>query len=440
MKEQKLLKKTLRYYLSYGLLMAIFIVPVFYFVMYKYYLHEIDEYLYLQREKIVREVFDSLNISEIPAWNRFNVEESILPYTGQSENNIFMTEKIYDDHEKGFIPYRFLYSKVEIEGEKFILTVRFNIYESRKILQSSALLQLLLFLFLMAGMTYITRLIHEKLWKPFFTTITQTEQFNIRQHEIPHFITTSTQEFNQLNRALETLIDNNLQAYKIQKEFTEDASHEMQTPLAVFRTKLDLLLQQPNLTEEQLQIIQSLYKASSRLVRMNKNLLLMAKMDNRQFPDTQALNVSALLDELLPFLQEQAVAASIMLETQFINKSLTLQANKILLESLFTNLLTNAVRHNLPGGKILVRLEDNRFETFNTGSLQPLDSARLFHRFGRPNLIKQGDEPHPSLEIPTPQTQGSGLGLAIVRQICTLYGWQIDYAFEGGMHRFKTLF
>ena len=424
MKQQKLLNKTLRYYLGYGLLMALFIVPVFYWLMNKYYLHEIDEYLYLQREKIVDINFKTLKISEIPTWNRFNIEEMILPYTGQTEEDIFITENIYNEHEKSEIPYRVLYSPVEIEKEKFILSIRLNIYESRKILQSSALLQLLLFVCLMVGMVLITGLIHRKIWNPFYKTISLTEQFKIQQNKIPDFEATYTQEFSQLNQAITTLINSNLQAYKIQKEFTENASHEMQTPLAVLRSKLDLLLQQPNLTEEQLQIIQSLYEASSRLVRMNKNLLLLAKMDNFQFPVSQTLNVYDLLEKLLPYFLEQAEAAKITLEKQFTDKALSLQANQMLLESLFNNLLTNAIKHNVPGGKILVKLEANRLDIFNTGSGQSLDDTLLFRRFGRMNS----------------STQGSGLGLAIVRQISSLYGWKIDYGFKNGMHRFTVMF
>ena len=424
MKEQKLLRKTLRYYLEYGLLMAFFIVPVFYLLMKQYYLHEIDEYLYLQREKIIKETFNTLQISEISTWNRFNVEEAILPYTGQSEKDIFVTENIYDEHEKGYIPYRFLYSPVEIEGEKFILTLRLNIYESRKILQSSALLQLLLFVCLIAGMTCITRLIHGKLWKPFYQTLSLTEQFNIRQQKIPHFDPTDTQEFNQLNRAVTTLIENNLQAFKIQKEFTENASHEMQTPLAVLRSKLDLLLQQPDLTHEQLQIIQQLYETTSRMVRINKNLLLLAKMDNRLFPDTQMLNVSALLEELLPSHLEQTHAVNITLETQLADKTLTLHVNKMLLESLCNNLLTNAIRHNIKGGKIFVKLENGRLDIINTGNCGELDGDMLFRRFARMSQ----------------PTKGSGLGLAIAQQICLLHGWKIDYSFENGFHRFEVDF
>ena len=424
MKKQKLLNKTLRYYLGYGLLAALFIVPVFYLLMNKYYLHEIDEYLYLQRERVIENSLKTLQISEIPVWNKFNDEETILPYTGKTNDDLFVTENIYNEHEKGFIPYRILYSPVKIEGENYVLTIRLNIYETRKILQSSALLQLLLFICLMASMILITGLIHGKLWKPFYRTISLTEQFNIQNNEVPDFPLTATQEFEQLNQALKRLIKNNLQAYKIQKEFTENASHEMQTPLAIFRSKLDILLQQSGLTKEQLKIIQTLNEASSRLIRMNKNLLLLAKMDNLQFPDTQMLNVGDLLDKSLSFLLEQTEVASIALETQFADRNITLQANKMLVESLVNNLLTNAIRHNVRNGKILVRLEKTRLIVLNSGSKHPLDNTQIFRRFGRMNTA----------------TQGSGLGLAIVKQICLLYGWQIDYGFENGMHRFEVKF
>jgi len=424
MKQQKLLNKTLCYYLGFGLLMALFIVPVFYIAMRKYYIHEIDEYLYLQREKNIEKSLDSLKKTDISAWNRFNVEETILPNTEQIEDDIFITEYLYSEYEGKPIPYRILYSPVEIEGEKYILAIRLNIYESRKILQSSALLQLLLFVCLMAGMTVITWLIHGKLWKPFYKTISLAKQFNIQHNKVPDFPSSGTQEFEQLNCALMSLMDNSLKTYKIQKEFTENASHEMQTPLAIVRSKLDILLQQSGLTKEQLKIIQTLNEASSRLIRMNKNLLLLAKMDNLQFPDTQTLNVGDLLDKSLSFIFEQADAANITLQMQFHERTLVLQADKMLVESLINNLLTNAIRHNVPSGKIFVRLEKNRLIVLNSGSEHPLDRSQLFRRFSRMNTA----------------TQGSGLGLAIVRQICMLYGWQIDYGFENGMHRFEVKF
>ena len=424
MKQRKLLNKTLLYYLFFGLLMSFCIVPAFYAVMKKYHIHEIDEYLLLQCEKIIEKSLQTLKISEIPAWNEFNLDQTILPDTEQTDKNSFSTEYFYSEHEKGDEPFRILRSPVEIEGVKYILTIRINIYEARKILLSSSLLQLLLFICLLAVMTLVSGFIHEKLWKPFYTTISLTEQFNIKQNKVPSFPSGGTREFEQLNRALTTLIANNLQAYKIQKEFTENASHEIQTPLAVLRSKLDILLQQSDLTEEQLQIIQSLYESSSRLTRINKNLLLLAKLDNLQFTDTQTLNVAELLQESMSFFSTQAEAANITLETQVTDRTLTVQANKMLWEILFNNLLTNAIRHNVPGGKILVKVEADRFDVLNTAAGQPLDSAQLFRRFGRTN----------------PAAQGSGLGLSIVQQICTQYNWQLNYSFENGMHRFKVVF
>jgi signal transduction histidine kinase len=254
--------------------------------------------------------------------------------------------------------------------------------------------------------------------------LNEIEHFNIRSNEIPLFRETLIQEFRQLNAALEKLVSNNLQAYKIQKEFTENASHEMQTPLAVFRSKLDILLQQPNLSEEQLLIIQSLYDVTSRLVRMNKNLLLLAKMDNLQFPDTEILNVPVIVAESLSFFTEQAEANAIRIKTDIAPEDCIVQANKTLVESLINNLITNAIRHNLPEGIINVSLQNRRLAIENTGLAKELNKTALFHRFGRRSEV----------------ARGNGLGLAIVQQICTLYQWPIEYRYTDNLHQFTVIF
>ena len=424
MKQRKLLNQTLLNYLFWGLFMALGIVPAFYVVMKKHHIYEVDEYLLLQREKMIQQSLKTLKISEIPAWNRFNLDQTILPDRAQTDKNSFSTEYFYSEHEKGDEPFRILRSPVEIEGAKYILTIRISIYEARKILLSSSLLQLLLFICLLGVMTLLSGFIHKKLWKPFYSTILLTEQFNIQHNKAPSFPSSGTLEFEQLNWALTTLIENNLQAYKIQKEFTENASHEIQTPLAVLRSKLDLILQQSSLTNEQLFIIQSLYESTSRLTRINKNLLLLAKLDNQQFTDTQTLNVAELIQESLSFFSTQAEAANITLEKQLTDNHFTLKTNKILLESLINNLLTNAIRHNGSGGKIIVTFEAGQLDIYNTATGKPLDNTLIYRRFGRPNTT----------------SQGSGLGLSIVQQICAQYNWLINYSFESGMHRFKVVF
>jgi signal transduction histidine kinase len=269
-----------------------------------------------------------------------------------------------------------------------------------------------------------TRLLYKRLWRPFFLTVSQIEQFNVKNSETPRFPKTNIREFAQLNNALEKLAENSMNAYKIQKEFTENASHEMQTPLAVFRSKLDILIQQPDLTEQQLSIIQSLYDTTARMSRMNKNLLLLAKIDNLQFADVQNVNMTDIINESLLLLTEQAAGKNLHIESGIIWEACRMQTNKTLAESLVNNLITNAVRHNITNGRIVIAFDGKRLSVSNTGVNHPLDEKTLFLRFGQT----------------TGKTKGCGLGLAIVHQICILNKWQVDYRFHQGLHNFSITF
>jgi signal transduction histidine kinase len=239
------------------------------------------------------------------------------------------------------------------------------------------------FIVLMTVFMLATRLLYKRLWRPFFQTISQIEQFNVKINEMPHFPETNIMEFVQLNNALEKLAENNMNAYKIQKEFTENASHEMQTPLAVFRSKLDILIQQPDLMEEQLSIIQSLYDTTARMSRMNKNLLLLAKIDNLQFADVQNVNMTDIINESLLFPTEQAAGKNLHIESGIIREVCWMRTNRTLAESLVNNLMTNAVRHNTVDGRIVIAFDGKRLSVSNTGVNHPLDEKTLFLRFGQ---------------------------------------------------------
>ena len=423
-KKRKLLSKTLSYYVAFGILLLLIALPFYYFYYQRYYIHEIDEYLLGQKDEICKKGLNTLRVDEIPLWNKFNIDKKILLDDGQTETSRFVTSECYDEHEKENIACRILYSRIKIEGKDYILSIHLSIYEAKKIIQFGTVLHLIFFSILLIGFVIITHLLYKKLWRPFYQTLSEIKRFNIRSSEAPTFHANNVREFSQLNKAVEILIANSVQAYKIQKEFTENASHEMQTPLAVFQSKLDLMLQQQDLSESQMQIIQSLYEATSRLTRMNKNLLLLAKIDNMQFLDTQDLNVVEILDNLLPFLMEQAEANHITTTIHTGNKSLMIQANRTLLESLVNNLITNAIKHNIPNGNLSVELEQSKLIVSNTGTGKGLNREMLFRRFGQMNE----------------KVKGSGLGLAIVKQICVQYGWDIAYDYENGMHRFTVVF
>ncbi len=266
------------------------------------------------------------------------------------------------------------------------------------------------------------RLMAKRLWAPFDRTLELIEQFRLeddRRLELPR---SDVREFARLNGALDRLMANSLASYHAQKEFTENASHELQTPLAIFQTKLDLLLQQPGLTREQADIIQDLYRMNSRLSRLSRNLLLLAKIDNGQFDRTERVQLRALLDELLPSLD--CLSTNLDIQCRLGSEPVYVQANRALLESMINNLMVNAVRHNRPGGTITVSATTHALTVANTSDEPALDATHIFNRFYRP----------------TQHELGNGLGLAIVKAVCDYHGWTIGYHYDHGIHSFVVHF
>lgn len=266
------------------------------------------------------------------------------------------------------------------------------------------------------------RFISRRLWKPFDETLLRIEGFRLEDGKLPALPESDVEEFARLKHTLTALMEGSLASYRTQKEFTENASHELQTPLAVFQSKLDLLLQQPGLTERQAELIQGLYEDSNRLARLNRNLLLLAKIDNRQYGQMEDIRLTRFLDELTPFLQ--TLAGDLFLYEEFTNSTLTVRANRTLLESLINNLVVNAVRHNRPKGEIYLTVSGRELTIANTSDEPALDARLIFNRFYRPSE----------------KVKGNGLGLAIVRAICEYHGWTVAYRYEEGMHRFTVRF
>ena len=266
------------------------------------------------------------------------------------------------------------------------------------------------------------RFISGRLWQPFDKTLEAIEHFKLENGTYPALPKSNVKEFNRLNKTLERLMTDSIHSYRLQKEFTENASHELQTPLAVFQSKLDLLLQQPEITERQATIIQDLYQMNSRLSRLNRNLLLLAKMENNQFSRTESVDVITVIKDLQPYLE--SLSGGLILKQNFSTASLPIKANRSLLESMVNNLVVNAVRHNKTSGEITVSLSDNRLMVSNTSDDAALDADQIFNRFYRPSE----------------KTTGNGLGLSIVKAVCDYHGWKILYAYADGKHQFVVIF
>lgn len=264
----------------------------------------------------------------------------------------------------------------------------------------------------------VMRSVSGKLWKPFDRTLKQIEDFRLESGKPPRFDTTGIKEFNRLNNALQQLVENNLESYKIQKEFTENASHELQTPLAIMQSKLEVLIQLPTLTQEQADVIQDMLSTLKRMTQLNRSLLLLARIDNRQYEATETIDLVEEIKELVPSLR--VLTNGISIGIRFDKESYPLRCNRILLDSMMNNLVVNAVRHNRVGGQVSITLTGNTLDVSNTSDEPELDAHHIFNRFYRPS----------------PKTKGNGLGLAIVKAICNYHGWAIQYRYAHGVHHF----
>lgn len=419
----RLLNKTMLYYAFFAVILLLLSGPLFYSLSEKLYLDDVDEAILLRKKEFYSGHLHALKAAEIPTWNKFNRDIHILPDTVNNVKEKIFQQVFYDSLANEWEPYRILYSNVSIEGKPYTLMIRLNLVESQDLIETTALLYLIILGVLLAGFLVISKLVSNRLWQPFHDTLSQIAHFNIDANEMPAFPKTSTKEFLQLNAALERLIRHNLVAYQTQKEFTQNAAHELQTPLAIFQSKLDLLLQNSSLTQQQADILQSLYEAASRLSRITKNLLLLAKIENSQFSETTQFELKELLHHLLPCFGEQAESKQLII-TQDIANSLPVRANRGLVEIMISNLLLNAIRHNVHQGKVSIYISPRQFTVVNTAPGDALDAAALFKRFG-----KIAVHPH-----------GSGLGLAIVKQICERYGWKVNYDFKDHLHVFSIDF
>lgn len=274
------------------------------------------------------------------------------------------------------------------------------------------------------------QVVSRRLWTPFDKILEEIEDFSLERGRVPTLDDGGTEEFARLNRSLTSLMEGCIDSYRQQKEFTENASHELQTPLAVFRSKLDLLMQQPGITERQAGAIRELGQTVSRLSRLNRNLLLLAKMENHQYETGETVDIVALAKGLLPSLEAVACGTRITLRAE--TEALPTRANRPLTEIMVSNLVVNAIRHNAPDGDILIRITSRRLSISNTATGEALDETKIFQRFYRPASQ--------SASLSTPQTQGNGLGLAIVKSVCDYHGWRVSYAFETNRHVFSVDF
>jgi signal transduction histidine kinase len=263
----------------------------------------------------------------------------------------------------------------------------------------------------------VNRLVFRKLWKPFYTSIAAIGEFQLGKQNGMELPDTRIEEFNFMNDQFRRMAAKVNKEYLILKEFTENASHEMQTPLAIIRSKLDLAIQDQQLSEGQSVTLQSAYASVKKLANLNRSLLLIAKISNDQYSNSKMIDIKdKLYDKIVAF---QEIWRGQLYVVYDLNDA-RIRMNADLLDILLNNLFSNASKHNTPNGKVVIRLTENALEIKNTGKPVPLDETRMFQRFYKGSL----------------ENESNGLGLSIIKQICDLAGITPIYSFGGNLHGF----
>lgn len=411
--------KNLRGFFIYTTLVLLCCAPLLFFLMRHFYAEDLDELIIFRSDEFISKRLPSFSKEDIDHWNKYNEDVAIVPYSDLYVFDKPVKEPFFNSAEGYPVDYRVFYRKIVIEGKPFVLMSHIPMIENKDLLATMGSQYGLLFLALLVSLTILQRMMSKKLWKPFYDTLDKIEGFKLESGQKPDFEQTTTIEFSRLNEKLNGLMVDNITIYKQQKEFIENASHELQTPLAVFKSQLDILLQQPGLTQSNTEIIRSLYAVSARMTRLNKNLLFLARIDNAQLSNMEVVDFVKILHDQLLYLRELAESEGLTVHVETGN-SLNLKANKLLVESLINNMVVNAIRHNVKEGTINIKVDKSGLKVSNTGVPYALDPNKIFRRFSRSSEEKKGN----------------GLGLAIVQQICIMHGWEVSYNYENNLHIF----
>lgn len=315
-----------------------------------------------------------------------------------------------------------VFTSKKINGNHYYLSAYYGLVESDDI-QEAVLTSLGWTILLLLVVTAVLAvLVSRTILSPFNKALSVIQSFQLKRQEPVLLPPSRTREFKELNVFLGDMMEKARNDYQSLKEFTENASHELQTPIAIMRGKLELLLD-TSLTDEQARLIVSSQLALDKLSKMGQSLSLLTKIENKEFISPEPVNLSKLLQDSLFAFQELIEMKAIRLE-QEVEPHVQVGIHPVLADILLSNLISNAIRHNLPNGFIRVRLKREFLQIENPGEPLRMEASQMFGRF------KKGST----------ESHSIGLGLAIVKRICEQSGLSITYENAGKIHRICMFF
>ncbi|WCT14304.1 sensor histidine kinase [Mucilaginibacter jinjuensis] len=369
----------------------------------------------------IEELFEYINTNHQLPKADFNGDQTTFLKVNHGINTRFFDALYQNPREQKSENGRAAEGSVVLNGVTYKFTIVISRESTEYLIQIIAIITLVLMACLVLILFLTNRYVLNGLWQPFYRLLNQLKDFNVSENSEHQLLTTRVDEFNELDQAIEIMSLRVKDDFQNLKAFTENASHEMMTPLAVITSKLDTLIQDETLKPEQFEQINDIYGATSKLSRLNHSLLLLVKIENNLIDDTEVIDLTKLLRDKLRQFQELTQTKELNVIANLISRKVIV--SKYLVDILFNNLISNAIRHNNNKGVLIVTLFEDVLLIQNTGSPNALNAERIFDRFQKGK-----------------KSEGTGLGLTIVKNICKMYGWEVAYSYHESMHTFEIVF
>jgi signal transduction histidine kinase len=392
----------------------------FYFILQYVLIRQLDESLRAEQQEINEFIHAHGQLPEIE--NTKHQWVQIEKTSQRLDGRMIGSYRALNHSGKEYETIRQLTYTVSVGPDLYRVTVNKSEVETEDLLQLIIAVTVGMIGLILLINYLVNRTIVNRIWQPFNDTIREVEQYDLRQRKALSLKKEPIEEFNLLNESLVSMTERISGDYQNLKAFTENASHEIQTPLAIIRSKAELLLQDSGLNRETMIRLVEIEDGIRRLSRIQQSLLLLTKIENSQFNLTEPVNLKEILEKRLEEKRELMEARNIRLSLNL--EALTLPFHPHLADILVSNLLNNAIRYTPDGGEIKITLDENMLQCSNSASGPALDPEKIFQRFYK---SEQNND-------------GTGIGLAIAREICKAAGYRIEYGFNLGYHQFKVHF
>ncbi|ETZ21170.1 HAMP domain-containing sensor histidine kinase [Pedobacter sp. V48] len=376
---------------------------------------EIEEQLELQTDMVAEEIHMGRTVA-FPLVIITKGDESLMKLP-----KVFKDTLIYDRLQKVTEGYYYFSESKKINGQPYRIRVMTTYIGWDNYSKTILYIFLSIAALLIVLGTLVNYFISSRIWKPFLINLKRMKGYSVSSKEELQLTLTDVTEFKEMNNVLIDLAARGKREYTALKEFTENASHEIQTPLSILKTRLESISQQP-LTVDIARLLNDAKEATIRLSKVNKGLLLLAKLENNAFTDVQWVSLENILKRNYDLMEDLFQHKGLQVEQHIESKAV--YASSFLMDVLISNLLTNALSYTDAGSKIVFNLNEHSLVISNEGDPLSFPESKLFTRFGKG----------------TAGYKGNGLGLSIVKQICNINKWQITYQYENNMHKFRIAF